>query len=138
MIAQYSVSCQREELKTVRDRFGSELEAHGISGLLRDQIVLAVDEACANAIIHGNDCDASRTIKLEADLREGILTVRVYDVGRFDLDPAVLERNLDYYVRNKMKGGLGLKLIHLIMDEVRFDYSDGVFICTMIKAVPAS
>ncbi|MBI1192530.1 MAG: ATP-binding protein [Bacteroidetes bacterium] len=138
MIAHYSVICRREELKSIRDRLGAELETHGITGLLRDQVVLAVDEACANAIIHGNDCDENRTIRIEAELREGILTVRIYDVGQFEFDPKLLERDIDYFIRNKMKGGLGLKLIHAIMDEVRFDLVDGVCVCTMIKAVPVS
>ena len=138
MIANYSVVCRREELKSIRDRFGSELETHGIRGLLRDQVVLSVDEACANAIIHGNDCDETRMIRIEAELRESILTIRIYDVGQFEFDPRLLDRDIDFFIRNKMKGGLGLKLIHAIMDEVRFDLVDGVCVCTMIKAVPSS
>ncbi len=138
MIANYSVACRREELKSIRDRFGGELAANGITGLLRDQIVLAVDEACANAIIHGNDCDENRMIRLEADLREGVLSVRIFDVGKFEFDPKLLDRDIDYFIRHKMKGGLGLRLIHAIMDEVRFDVVDGVCVCTMNKAVPVS
>lgn len=138
MIARYSVICRREELKSVRDRFGQELESHGIRGLLRDQIVLAVDEACANAIIHGNDCDESRTIRLEADLLDQVLHIRIFDIGQFAFDQSVLQRDVEYYVRNKLKGGLGLRLIHAIMDEVRFEVLDGVGICHMTKAVPVA
>ncbi|MFT7588669.1 MAG: serine/threonine-protein kinase RsbW [Limisphaerales bacterium] len=140
MTFSYSVACRKEELKTLRDLFSDELTTNGISGLLRDQIVLAVDEACANAIIHGNDCDESRKIKLKATLavddNDRILTVQVFDVGEFEMNPKLLERDIQYFITNRLKGGLGLRLIHTIMDEVGFHNEDRVHICTMKKRIP--
>lgn len=135
VIASYTVACSRDELKAVRDRLGDQLEIHGVRGLLRDQIVLAVDEACANAIIHGHDCDSTRRIRLEADLESGWLTVRIRDVGEFEMDPDLLHRDIGYYLRNRLQGGLGLRLIHAIMDEVRFEQEDGAMVCILRKEV---
>lgn len=132
--------CQKEELKNLRDKFSAALTESGVTGLLRDQIILAVDEACANAIIHGNDCDVNQTIRLEANIvvseKDRTLTVKVFDVGEFEIKDSMLNRDIQYLVKNRIQGGLGLRLIHTIMDEVSFHDSEGVYICTMTKVIP--
>lgn len=135
MIASYSVACRREELRTIREQLGEALAFHGVTGLERDQIILAVDEACANAIIHGNDADENRKIRVEAELRDAELTVRVRDVGEFEFRPSMIDKDISWYVKNRMRGGLGLKLIHAIMDEVRFEKDEDAFVCVMIKKI---
>lgn len=132
------VDCRREELKQIRDRLSADLEAAKVDGLQRDQIILAVDEACANAIIHGNSEDESRQIRVEAWLDGDVLSVRVFDVGSFKINPDYLRRDIDYYVSNELKGGLGLRLIHMIMDEVQFGTLDDMYVCTMRKKVEFS
>lgn len=135
MIASYSVACRREELRTIREQFGEALTSHGVAGLERDQIILAVDEACANAIIHGNDADENQRISVEAELQDLELTVRVKDVGEFEFSPSMIDKDISWYLKNRMRGGLGLKLIHVIMDEVRFEKENDAFVCVMVKKI---
>ncbi len=47
-----------------------------------DEVKLAVSEAVTNAIIHGYGSDPSRTVRLEAEVRGGVLEIIVADQGK--------------------------------------------------------
>jgi anti-sigma regulatory factor (Ser/Thr protein kinase) len=95
-------------------------ESAGLAGLTRDEaaeIELAVTEACANVIRHCyGDCSENR-IDVVFTLRDGFFEIQVDDYGTF-VDPARMKgRDLD----DIKPGGLGLHLIHKLMDEVIYE-----------------
>ena len=75
---------------------------------------MAVDEACTNIIRHcyGGDCHGH--IELELQVGEDRLVIILRDEGTPFNPDQVPDRNLD----EVRPGGLGLHLIHEIMDEV--------------------
>ena len=89
-----------------------------------DRIVLAVDEACTNVIRHGYDGPCDKPIDISARLLDGEpggveLTIR--DYGR-QVDP---ERLRPRQVGQVRPGGLGVHIIHQVMDEVRYSRAPG-------------
>jgi len=128
-------SCKKECLSEIRAYVNSALTPLNISDSLQYKIVLAVDEACANAIIHGHDCDEKEEITVELELSdEGIFIVKIFDVGNCSQDYENLKSiSLDEHINNKDKGGLGLKLIFAIMDEVRFYAANQHYYCRLAK-----
>jgi serine/threonine-protein kinase RsbW len=91
----------------------------GMSKKETADIVLAVDEACANIIKHGYRNQPCGTINLYFDIRQTELCITIEDFGR-QWDPANLPpRDLDEI----RPGGLGIHIIHCVMDCVEFDCS---------------
>lgn len=101
----------------------------------RNQIVLAVDEAIANAIIHGNDSDAEKSIQLDIDINKKRIHIEISDIGLFDeiMNNDKKDKDLKTVIKEKQKGGLGLKLIYSIMDVVCFYTQNNKSYCLMVK-----
>ena len=85
----------------------------------RDEICLAVGEACANIICHSYKHRPDGQIILRCRLEEDNITISIRDFGeKFDgsrvppPDPAQMK-----------PGGLGVHLIRSTMDKVRYDCS---------------
>jgi serine/threonine-protein kinase RsbW len=97
------------------------------------RITIAVREATANAVIHGNRYDPNKRVTISFERAPNALTVVVSDEGP-GLDPARLPDPLapENLLR---KSGRGIFLIQSFMDEVRFrSISPGTEL-TMIKFV---
>lgn len=96
-------------------------EACGCSDDTVAEMVLAVDEACSNAIRHsyGGDCGQTVTLELRAD--SDLLEIRLCDEGvpcpSEGLEPRPLEAPDPDQLR---PGGLGVQLMHRAFDEVVF------------------
>ncbi|MCF8114021.1 MAG: ATP-binding protein [Desulfotignum sp.] len=91
----------------------------GVSRKEGADIVLAVDEACANIIRHSYKNQPLGTIDLYFEIRPMELGITIEDFG-CRWDPANLPpRNLDEI----KPGGLGIHIINCVMDCVEFDCS---------------
>ena len=76
------------------------------------EVRLAVEEALANAIQHGNQQDPSKKVRFQFSLnrQRDELTITIEDQGRgFQ------------HSSTPSTGGYGLVLIHRLMDEVRYN-----------------
>lgn len=94
-------------------------EAIGLVGLGEDdaaEINLAVTEACANVIRHCYQGCPDKQIDLTITFGEDVFEVRIDDYGKF-VDPSrIKSRDL----KDVRPGGLGVHLIHKVMDEVSY------------------
>ena len=96
-----------------------------------DHISLAVHEATANAVLHGNQCDLRKHVAVRFEAAPEIFTVSVRDEGE-GLDTGTLPDPLA--PRNLLKeSGRGIFLIRSFMDEVRFRNLNPGTEITMIK-----
>jgi serine/threonine-protein kinase RsbW len=89
-----------------------------------DNIGIAIGEALANAIVHGNHCDPRKKVRISVALNENCdLLVSVKDSGS-GFDPSVLP---DPIVAENLlaKRGRGLFLIRHFMDQVEFNFDRG-------------
>ena len=100
----------------------------GQAGLAESEIPkleLAVDEACANVIEHAYGHDVSKDVTIRVTFDERQLRVSVIDEGRgFDPTQAP-EQSLDKLVHERKSGGLGIRLIRTLMDEVEYQIVPG-------------
>lgn len=117
-------------LGTVRDlaRIGAWTEACcaecGITGQAAYHVQLAVDEACANVFEHGYEGQPG-PIQLEADGSAEALTIWIRDWGH-SFDPASISKpNPATPLEERAIGGLGIYLIHQVMDEVVYHFDVG-------------
>jgi serine/threonine-protein kinase RsbW len=85
-----------------------------------DKLELAADEACANVIEHAYESDIMREVMVRAVYDEEFLQITIEDSGR-EFDPRfVPQTDVERLVSERRSGGLGLRLIRTLMDEVHY------------------
>jgi serine/threonine-protein kinase RsbW len=88
-----------------------------------EDLKTAVEEACINAIEHGNKENSSTKVLVELTADEGKLQVNIHDQGK-GVPKDIEKPDIDAKVAGKQKSrGWGLFLIQSLMDEVEFDWN---------------
>ncbi|PZX59714.1 serine/threonine-protein kinase RsbW [Algoriphagus ratkowskyi] len=130
---QLKISCQTTALSELRVFLKKTLAKLQLTDIDQLQITLAVEEVCANLIIHSHQCNALDYIQLKVKQHPGKLIFEISDKGKaFNmLDYEVPD--LDKVKGEKRKGGLGIILVKKIMDEIEFESSKGTNTCRLIK-----
>ena len=121
-----TVSNDTRHLLAVRD-FTARLARHaGFAPDETQKIVSAIDEAVTNIIEHGYDQGVEGSIEIEVELDPGKFSVAIRDSGRVFNPEAIPNPDMKEHVKAGRKKGLGLFLMRQIMDEVRYQFKDGV------------
>lgn len=127
-----TVSAQMDQLRAILrfvTDFASQMEMNP------DTIYhckLAVDEAATNIIEHAyGDAHGEITVEVEAD--DDNLTIRLSDSGT-PFDPySVPTPDLSASLEQRTPGGLGIFLMHRVMDHVFYEPGPPVNRLTMVK-----
>jgi len=121
-------------LSSIRKFISSALEEINLDAKVKGALILAIDEACANAIIHGNNNNENNTLEVECSVVLNQLIITISDIGGTDFSRLqFIEKHIEELVKEKSKGGMGLKLMHTIMDKVEYLKDSGVYKCRMSK-----
>ena len=80
---------------------------------------LAVSEACENIIIHGYGGENTSPIDMRVSSEPGLIQIDLWDEAEA-FNPAQRPDEPDWTVDNPPVGGLGLIIIHRVMNEVRY------------------
>jgi serine/threonine-protein kinase RsbW len=127
------VPSRTEFLAVVRDVTRFMAEVAGFDRGAAEEIALAVDEAVTNVIEHAYGRATDRVVELRYEDRGEDLRVDVVDNGA-TIDPKAMPRvDLDQYVSDGRKGGLGVHLMSKIMDSVTFRRSARRNVCCLIR-----
>lgn len=127
--------CQTSELAELRKFIQSELGETGITEALQLQLTLAVEEVCANLIIHSHNCNASEHILVDVIKSPQTIIFEIKDDGNaFNLLEYDVP-NLKQVVNSKRKGGLGIILIKKIMDKIEFVSTGNTNTCRLTKKI---
>ena len=115
----FKVPCSKNKLGDIREFLVSILNENEIPEVTMGALVLAVDEVCANLIIHSHKCNENDHIELKVNIEKGqSITFYIIDhgdgfnIGNYE-EPLISD-----IVRQKRKGGVGLILVRRIMDEI--------------------
>lgn len=118
MKSHYIAVCSKQSLPKIRAFVESELLEMDVQGATAHQLVLAVDEACANSIIHQHSCDGKSRIQLTISRRDNELLIELTDNGVPFPIHEYRPTDLKEIIKKRTKGGLGIFLITQIMDKV--------------------
>ena len=89
------------------------------------KLELAVDEACANVIEHAHGHDANKEVTVRATFDTATLRIEVVDEGE-GFDPtSVPATPVEQMVHDRRTGGLGLRVMKSLMDEVSYEILPG-------------
>lgn len=126
---QLTIASRVSDAQKVHEAVLPEVSAHGYSADAQFAIHLALDEAIANAICHGNHEDPHRQIVIEYEISDEAVSISVHDEGdgfdRNSVPDPTLNENLD------KPHGRGIMLMHAYMSKVEF--SDKGNCVTIIK-----
>jgi serine/threonine-protein kinase RsbW len=122
MNTEFTISCSKENLIHIRKFINNSLKSIRLRTTDLNLIVLAVDEVCANLIIHSNNCDHRKklSINCEYSTQNGFLEIIIRDEGKLFEYKKYDEPQLDKIIEDKRKGGIGLLLVRKIMDNIEY------------------
>lgn len=114
-----SLSSRFENIEMAQHLCSKLLEGRDVEEELRHWILMALREALANAIKHGNQQDLSKHVHLEMDVVGDTLAIAIRDEGA-GFDPARVDDPLAPENRFKTSGR-GIFYMRTFMDEIRFE-----------------
>jgi len=119
------VPSSTENLALIREFVSSAATQAGFDAKEVAKLELAVDEACANVIEHAYGHDVSKEVIVRAKLDENEFSIDIEDTGK-GFDPAqVNQEELEQLISKRRTGGLGMRLMKTLMDEVRYEIEPG-------------
>jgi serine/threonine-protein kinase RsbW len=115
-----------ENLQMIREFVVKIAAKVGFNEETREQIALAVDEACTNVIKHAHHHDAGRLMDIQIQTFANKIKITITDTGAgFDITK-LKDPDIEKYIKESRHGGLGIYLIKTLMDEVDYEFSPGV------------
>jgi len=133
--AKLCIVSKKESLADCRAFFKGRIDILPVDTTTKNKILLTLDEACANAIIHGNCCDENQFVTIDFTAYKNKLEITIKDNGSMLVNTSEhLDKTMESVIKNKQKGGMGLKLMHSIMDDIVYFSEEKRNICKMTKA----
>lgn len=102
----------------VRDRIMDLVHEHCVDQQQEIDIMIALQEGLANAVLHGSRSDPSKVIRCTVDVTPEAITIVIRDPGQ-GFDTAVATDSTDDGT-NLTQHGRGLYLMRSLMDEVSY------------------
>jgi len=130
----YSAQCSKKNLAEIRKFISETLNNHFNSEIDIHHMVLAVDEVCANLMIHSHNCNPKESIDLSVDIKKHEVIIEIKDTGHGFNIKNYQEPTINEIIVEKKKGGLGLMLVKRVMDKVEFIKSSKSNICRLKKS----
>jgi serine/threonine-protein kinase RsbW len=133
---QYNIGCSLNNLKGIREFIRTSLRDEHVPEIELSAIVLALDEMCSNLMIHAHHCNPDHMLELHIEIpNQGKFIFEIVDDGSvFDINQ-FHEPALDNLVHQKRKGGLGIRLVKAIMDDVEYLKRDNKNVCRLTKLI---
>ncbi|WP_433246804.1 ATP-binding protein [Streptosporangium sp. CA-135522] len=118
MDIEFSLALPREAIgiPMVRRALGDSLRSLGVTEDCVSDILLAVTEACANAVRHGGPANR---YEVEAAVGYGRCDVRIIDRGHG------LTRVPEQHPSADIENGRGILIMQAVVDEISFDITPG-------------
>ena len=113
-----AIGSRFENIELVQVVLNDSLEQLGMGGEERQSVDIAVREAVANAIKHGNRQDPGKKVRVDAEVAGEDLVIRVEDEG-MGFDPSAIQNPLA--PENLLKpNGRGIFYMRSFMDEIHY------------------
>lgn len=116
----FKVPCQKKNLVDIRYFVNDVLGRHLDSEIDINSLVLAVDEVCANLMIHSHQCNPNKCLELCVNVQNNEIIFEIKDTGNGFNMKEYKEPTIQEIISEKKKGGLGLMLVKRIMDKIEY------------------
>jgi serine/threonine-protein kinase RsbW len=127
------LSCDTSQLAGLRSFLNSILQKTTLTAIEQHQVMLAVEEVCANLIIHSHCCNENEHIEIYVQELTNLLVFEILDLGKGFNILEYEEPDITQVIKAKRKGGLGIILVKRIMDKIEFESQGNKNTCRLIK-----
>ncbi len=135
--AELTIQSSIDQLEKIRGFVSQAAASFGFEEREGYKIVLAVDEACSNIIRHGYGKNADEKLHIVIQTADNRFIVTVNDSGKsYDIRTHPLP-DMEAYLAAKKSGGLGIKLIRSLVDEIEYEQSNGENKLVLTKRLPS-
>lgn len=125
--------CNTNQLVYLREFLYQTLQSTPLGEIDQHQVILAVEEVCANLIIHSHSCNHTSFIEVVSEISNDQAIFEIYDFGQGFNILEYQEPELSHVVKSKRKGGLGIMLVKKIMDKIEFETNGTKNTCRLFK-----
>jgi anti-sigma regulatory factor (Ser/Thr protein kinase) len=130
-VIEFTIASIPEKTDEVDRRIEHLTARIGYDDAVRGDIMIAVNEVVKNAILHGNNCDQSKMVRITCICNTSIFRIHVCDNGTgFNPESVADPRNPDNLLKEH---GRGLLMINFLMDEVDFEITEEGTRVTLVK-----
>lgn len=119
-----TVKARLDTITTICKAVGRAAQEAGFDERTAYACELAVCEAAENIVVHGYKKESDGTIDASITSRPGQLTVELRDRAQ-PFDPTTVETEPPDSQREPTVGGLGLYIVHQVMDEINYERKQG-------------
>ena len=134
-----SIANDVQEIAGVAARIDEFCESRGIDPMTVNAVNVSIDEVLTNTIDYGYDDDGPHRIDIAVRKEADTVVVAIEDDGReFDPSGPPPEVDFDATLEERTVGGLGLFLVHELMDSVDYRRADGRNFITLTKSLAAA
>lgn len=128
-----TIAASTKNLSDVRNFVAEHASSNGFNRQEIADIRLAVDEAITNIIKHAYKGDENHTIDIEVTFKKDRVCIELLDTGATFNLKAFPEPNIKEKIKQKKRGGMGVYLIHSLMDDVSYGRVDDANKMVMCK-----
>ncbi len=129
------LACEISRLGELRSFLSDILKPKGLTEIVQNQLILAVEEVCTNLIIHSHNCNPENFIKLRVTGDPNKITFEIFDSGKAFNILEYEAPDLSKIIEEKRKGGLGILLVKKIMDKIEFESKNSENVCRLVKQI---
>ncbi len=125
-----------DQLNAIREFVTQAAKDAGMDESNACAVEMAVDEACSNIVEHAYRGKPGGDIECTCDSTDAALTIILRDHGCPFNVSTVPNPDLSSTLEDRKVGGLGVFLIHNLMDEVRYEHmGDAGNVLTMVRKI---
>ncbi|MGB0523485.1 MAG: ATP-binding protein [Flammeovirgaceae bacterium] len=133
------VSCQKDNLREIRQFVSKKLQAYQLPDVDKNLIIVAIDEVCSNLMNHSHQFNPNQYIEIAIqDKSPELFICRVHDWGKPFNIIEYQTPPIEEIIKEKKSGGMGLILVKKIMDKIELDTSQGHTIYTFYKSLASA
>jgi serine/threonine-protein kinase RsbW len=119
-----TIPARLDQIEAVCDLVGSSASKAGFTESDAYRCQLAAGEACENIILHGYKKESAGNIQVAVEVEPGEITIVLCDQAPA-FNPAEYPPVQEWTLEDPPIGGLGLVIIHKVMDEVNYRRKEG-------------
>lgn len=111
------------EVGRVQHCVGAFWREHGLPDDRKLDVMVCIEEMLTNIFRHGDD--AANEVEVRASVSGGEIEIQMIDDGPAFDPTAYPSPRLDLPLEKRRPGGLGIHLVHQLMDRVRYERKSG-------------
>lgn len=115
-----AVEASTENLAKVRDFISEHAGSEGFAPKTVADLCLAVDEAYTNIVKHAYKNDPGNMVEIDLEFDNEQICVCLTDQGESFSAGSIEKPDIEGQVKKKKRGGMGVYLIHKLMDDVDY------------------